>query len=42
MIYGKINRQEQLATGRRIKTLTVVDDCTKEEVQLVRLGVGLL
>lgn len=26
---------DELATGRRVKTLTVVDDCTKESVQLV-------
>jgi transposase InsO family protein len=26
---------DELATGRRLKTLTVVDDCTKESVQLV-------
>ena len=26
---------DELANGRRVKTLTVVDDCTKESVQLV-------
>jgi putative transposase len=26
---------DELAPGRRVKTLTVVDDCTKESVQLV-------
>ena len=26
---------DELASGRRVKTLTVVDDCTKESVQLV-------
>ena len=26
---------DELATGRKVKTLTVVDDCTKESVQLV-------
>ena len=26
---------DELATGRRVKTLTVVDDCSKESVQII-------
>jgi len=26
---------DELANGRRVKTLTVVDDCTKESVQII-------
>jgi hypothetical protein len=26
---------DELANGRKVKTLTVVDDCTKESVQII-------